>query len=318
MKGIVKLLFGLVLMLPIFVFASDITFNKQTVYVNPGSTDTLIIDATNFAGRIDFSTNNSSIATVDSSSIWVDNESITVTLTGVNSGSTILNIALNVASYQEEVIQETRTVEVIVRNKATFKVDNQNYISYFAPGDRVVFKTDVTKTGYELEGYTYNNRLYKLNEQLTMPTSDITLIASWKVVVPTISPSTGYVVDNNYIRNITPLKKANTLNLMLDSVYTVKVVDKNNTVKTTAYIATGDKVQIFLDSTKLSEYIVIIEGDVNGDGEISPLDYVKIKNHIMETTMVTGDAYLDAADYNNDSEISPLDYVKVKNYIMNS
>ena len=33
--------------------------------------------------------------------------------------------------------------------------------------------------------------------------------------------------------------------------------------------------------------------------------------------MITGDEYIQSADYNDDGEITPLDYVKVKNYIMN-
>jgi len=56
-------------------------------------------------------------------------------------------------------------------------------------------------------------------------------------------------------------------------------------------------------------------GDINGDGDISPLDYVKIKNHIMKTTTLSG-CYKSAADTNGDKDITPLDYVKVKNRIM--
>ena len=56
--------------------------------------------------------------------------------------------------------------------------------------------------------------------------------------------------------------------------------------------------------------------DVNGDGKITPLDYVKIKNHIMEENTITSLPHKLAADYNNDDKISPLDYVGIKNYIM--
>ena len=57
--------------------------------------------------------------------------------------------------------------------------------------------------------------------------------------------------------------------------------------------------------------------DVNGDGNINALDYVKIKNHIMNTKKITGDVFILSADYNNDGKISALDYVRIKNYIMN-
>ena len=83
----------------------------------------------------------------------------------------------------------------------------------------------------------------------------------------------------------------------------------NNTTKvTTGYIATG---------MTIDNYTIIVKGDVSGDGEITPLDYINVKNHIMNTNKITNSAFINSADYNNDNEISPLDYVEIKNYIMN-
>ena len=67
----------------------------------------------------------------------------------------------------------------------------------------------------------------------------------------------------------------------------------------------------------IDNYTIVIKGDVSGDGEITPLDYINVKNHIMNTTKITNSAFIESADYNNDNEISPLDYVEIKNYIMN-
>lgn len=66
---------------------------------------------------------------------------------------------------------------------------------------------------------------------------------------------------------------------------------------------------------KQYHYIVVIKGDVNGDGLIYATDYVKIKNHIMGKAKLEG-AYLKAADINNDNNIYATDYVRIKNYIM--
>ena len=56
-------------------------------------------------------------------------------------------------------------------------------------------------------------------------------------------------------------------------------------------------------------------GDVNGDGKVSSLDYIKIKNHIMGTNKLTGSP-LTRADVNGDGKVSSLDYIKIKNHIM--
>ena len=57
-------------------------------------------------------------------------------------------------------------------------------------------------------------------------------------------------------------------------------------------------------------------GDANGDGKISALDYVAVKNHIIGTKTITDNAKLKAADANGDGKISALDYVRIKNMIM--
>jgi hypothetical protein len=37
----------------------------------------------------------------------------------------------------------------------------------------------------------------------------------------------------------------------------------------------------------------------------------------MKTNLISSDVYLTAADVNDDGKISALDYVRIKNYIMN-
>lgn len=66
----------------------------------------------------------------------------------------------------------------------------------------------------------------------------------------------------------------------------------------------------------IDDYVIILKGDIDGNGKIEPMDYVKIKNHIMNNGLITEAAFITAADLDNNSLIEPMDYVKVKNYIM--
>ena len=124
-----------------------------------------------------------------------------------------------------------------------------------------------------------------------------------------IITSAGYTTNNNYINNITLGSSVQAVISKLNND-TVTITDSSNKPKTSGKIATGDKITIN-DTT----YTVVINGDVDGDGDLSAVDYVKIKNHIMGTTKLSG-AYQSAADYDNDIEITAVDYVKIKNYIM--
>ena len=79
---------------------------------------------------------------------------------------------------------------------------------------------------------------------------------------------------------------------------------------TSATLATGYTVTI-----NGKEYDIVVLGDTSGDGKITSSDYMKIKNHIMETSTLK-DAYKSAADVSRDSKITSSDYMKVKNHIM--
>ena len=62
-------------------------------------------------------------------------------------------------------------------------------------------------------------------------------------------------------------------------------------------------------------YTVVKMGDINGDGLVKTIDYMKIKNHIMKTDILSGYS-LQAADVSKDGNISTIDYMMIKNKIM--
>ena len=66
----------------------------------------------------------------------------------------------------------------------------------------------------------------------------------------------------------------------------------------------------------LAEYNYVVKGDATSDGKISALDYIAIKNNIMQSIMITNNSQREAADANSDGKISALDYIAIKNYIM--
>lgn len=56
-------------------------------------------------------------------------------------------------------------------------------------------------------------------------------------------------------------------------------------------------------------------GDVDGNGNISTLDYISVRNHILGNTLLTGDKFT-RADANFDNKISSLDYIAIRKLIM--
>lgn len=121
----------------------------------------------------------------------------------------------------------------------------------------------------------------------------------------------GYVVGFKLGASVESVKK------LLSSYPNVKLLSfKDNSGKeiSSGIISTNMRFTLTINQQQYN-YIVVVKGDVNGDGLIYATDYVRIKNHIMGKKQLEG-AYLKAADINNDNNIYATDYVRIKNYIM--
>ena len=97
-----------------------------------------------------------------------------------------------------------------------------------------------------------------------------------------------------------------------DAITSIKSANQSD--KNEETLVTGDIVNIISGSDNKT-YNIVIYGDVSGDGNISAVDYVLIKNNIMGKRSLDN-AYKEAADVNRDGVISAVDYVKIKNSIM--
>lgn len=87
------------------------------------------------------------------------------------------------------------------------------------------------------------------------------------------------------------------------------VIKQETEAKTTGNVGTGWTV-----TYNGKNYTIVVLGDVNGDGQTTSADYVRIKNCLRKTETLT-DAEKLGADANGDGEVSSADYVKVKNFL---
>lgn len=58
------------------------------------------------------------------------------------------------------------------------------------------------------------------------------------------------------------------------------------------------------------------QGDVNGDGNVSSIDYLIVRKHLIKLTTLEG-AELTRADVNNDGKVNSSDYIAIRKIIMN-
>lgn len=151
-------------------------------------------------------------------------------------------------------------------------------------------------------------------EQLDKLEEDATTVKEISAIVN----GAGYIYNKGYISGITTDTTAFSVitNLIKDdSSVNVKIkTPDSKEIIGEELIGTGYIITI--SNGKVEEtFRFVLAGDVNGDAKITAVDYVRVKNHIMETSGLDG-AYKLAADVNKDNNISAVDYVNIKNYIM--
>ena len=95
----------------------------------------------------------------------------------------------------------------------------------------------------------------------------------------------------------------------------VKITNSSNKEKTGS-LTTGDKVTI-TSNGETKTYQIIIYGDLNGDGKISPLDLLALRKHLLKEKLLNG-AYFEAAKLNNKNSdsLTPLDLLALRNHLL--
>lgn len=91
---------------------------------------------------------------------------------------------------------------------------------------------------------------------------------------------------------------------------TCQLLDSRGNVKTEGYVATGDRLQ-----TDTQSIPVLIYGDVNCDGQISALDLLYVRRHLLNTAALKDMALL-SAEVRKDGVIDALDMLYIKRHIL--
>ncbi len=148
MKKILTILLIGVFVLTVFcndVYAKgSIKPSKTSMSITEGGSGSFSISASNAAGRVDISTSDSSVATVSVKSKWLDNNSVTVKVTGKKVGTATITVRLSdAATFDEEVLNKTYKITVKVTEP---KSGNNSLTSISVDGYKLVKKSETSYT----------------------------------------------------------------------------------------------------------------------------------------------------------------------------
>ena len=137
--------------------------------------------------------------------------------------------------------------------------------------------------------------------------------------IPEINLPEDYEKDTDeegkhYVKEIEPETDVKDLKDKVTSDEYFDIVDKDGkTLTDDDKLKTGDRVQFGSGEY----YIIVIKGDINGDGDVTLVDLARLKMHLIEVRgkMLQGE-YLKAADINNDGKVTITDLAIMKNIII--
>ena len=299
--------------------------NKSITKIQGDQTFTNVLTKTG-DGIINYSSSNNKVATIDK------NGKVTI----LSSGNTVIKaIVIDGENYFYNIKEASYTLTV---NKKIINIPITSISLNKTSGTKYIGETENLVVSYNPSNTTDNKSITwatSNNKVATINNGVVKAVGVGNAVI------TAKVMNKTATYNITVKKKENrpiTYKYTYDSSkkiifklnnnvnintfknnlnYSSIIKSNNNILKDNDLIRTNMTITYTDDEGNVQIYNTSVLGDVNGDGNINALDYVKIKNHIMNTKKILKDVFILSADYNNDGKISALDYVRIKNYIMN-
>ena len=96
----------------------------------------------------------------------------------------------------------------------------------------------------------------------------------------------------------------------------IKLLNAKGKEKTTGYMATGDVYALYDSKGNIvDKLIVIVNGDVNGDGKVNAADYIAQRRHILGIIRLDT-PYFTAADVNGNGKVQANDYIKLRRFLL--
>lgn len=160
MKKIIKYLSMIICSFMLFsinVNAASYNVSVTSNSVTVGNSITLTINGIDLAGKFTLSSSNTSVATLSKASIWLDNNSESITITTSTAGTATITITpTDVTGYDGSNVTGNKTITITVKNKQTS--NNNSPTSSYVPPKK---SSNNNLNSLTIDGYSLNTEFNK-------------------------------------------------------------------------------------------------------------------------------------------------------------
>lgn len=155
----------------------------------------------------------------------------------------------------------------------------------------------------------FSNQFYNLSLSTSVPDEILNVFTS-----------VGARFEGGYVRGLPLNTDLTTLSNSLSAIGNITCFNKAGNIVSGGIIGTGQRISITPkqnnDEMQTYTVMIVVKGDVDGDGQIRSVDYSLVKNDILNLRKLN-DVYFIAGDIDGDGRIRSIDYSLIKNDILN-
>ena len=271
---------------------------------------------------IAYSSSNPSVATVDSSGNIIGLKSGKATIT-VKSKSNNVSDSIDVTVYTP--VEE---IQLGLDNLILQEGDTYSIIPVLLPSDADSTKLNYRSETEDIATVTQDGKITAVKEgktKILVETADGKVRTELQVnVVPKLAEGEIKFDENLQINQNEIIgwdyknMKVSQIKGKITTNYKVEIYDSKGKLLTdTENAGTGAKIKFIDESGSVKiEYIIILYGDVNGDGKINSVDLLVLQRHILEIEKLTG-AFIKAGNINkNGKNPSSYDSLLIQRHIL--
>ena len=129
----------------------------------------------------------------------------------------------------------------------------------------------------------------------------------------------GHIIEDGYVKDGVRKTTSDTFKEQFDNekakLHVYANSEATEEILDTDFVATGQEIRLIKNGVLNDSKIIVVKGDVDGNGKVTLFDTIKIFSHLLDSEPITG-VYLLAADVDNNNKVTLFDTITIFSWLL--